>query len=347
VHGGEAVVPRPRDLELCRDPQQERFLVDVGTELDADRQSPSLCSIGTLIAGAPVWLYMAQNGKSDSTLRTHSWAESVELSLSSAPRSCEVVIAVGVSNRSHSAMNAATVRLTVFTVSNARPSCTGVIRSPASAQVIVVASNCCRFGPDPARRRLPMVEIDPNLELIGPDGPVTLLDAFEGRRQLIAYYFMWHPGHPAPEQCEGCTWVTTQVAELSYLHSRDITYAVVCQGPYDEGSRYKGFMGWDVPWYSAQASIDALLVGRHVGMMHIVCYLRDADPGLRDLLDDLPRRRGDGLQLRTHGPHRLRTPGAVGGLAPRLATTVASRRLQHPDERTPHRPVVATRSWTL
>jgi predicted dithiol-disulfide oxidoreductase (DUF899 family) len=128
-----------------------------------------------------------------------------------------------------------------------------------------------------ARRRLPMVEIDPNLELIGPDGPVTLLDAFEGRRQLIAYYFMWHPGHPAPEQCEGCTWVTTQAAELSYLHSRDITYAVLCQGPYDESSRYKEFMGWDVPWYSAQASIDALLVGRHVGMMHIVCYLRDAD----------------------------------------------------------------------
>jgi predicted dithiol-disulfide oxidoreductase (DUF899 family) len=128
-----------------------------------------------------------------------------------------------------------------------------------------------------ARRRLPMVEIDPNLELIGPDGPVTLLDPFEGRRQLIAYYFMWHPGHPAPEQCEGCTWVTTQVAELSYLHSRDITYAVLCQGPYDESSRYKEFMGWDAPWYSAQASIDALLVGRHVGMMHIVCYLRDAD----------------------------------------------------------------------
>ena len=58
-----------------------------------------------------------------------------------------------------------------------------------------------------ARRRLPMVEIDASLELIGPEGPLTLLDAFEGRRQLIAYYFMWHPGHPAAEQCEGCTWV--------------------------------------------------------------------------------------------------------------------------------------------
>ena len=81
-----------------------------------------------------------------------------------------------------------------------------------------------------ARRRLPMVEVDANLALIGPDGPVTLLDAFEGRRQLIAYYYMWHNGFPAAEQCEGCTWCTTQVAELAYLHSRDITYAVFCQG---------------------------------------------------------------------------------------------------------------------
>src|SRR6202040_2766451 len=88
-----------------------------------------------------------------------------------------------------------------------------------------------------ARRRLPMVEVDANLALIGPHGPLSLLEAFEERRQLIAYYFMWNPGRPAAEQCEGCTWVTTQVAELSYLHSRGITYAVFCQGPYDESSR--------------------------------------------------------------------------------------------------------------
>jgi len=128
-----------------------------------------------------------------------------------------------------------------------------------------------------ARRRLPMVEVDASLELTGSDGPVRLLDAFEGRRQLIAYYFMWHSGHPAPEQCEGCTWVTTQVQELSYLHSRDITYAVFCQGPFDESARYRDFMGWDVPWYSALPSLETLLVGRHVGLMHIVCYLRDGD----------------------------------------------------------------------
>ena len=98
-----------------------------------------------------------------------------------------------------------------------------------------------------ARRRLPMVEVDGTTPLIGPPGPVTLLDAFDGRSQLIAYYFMWHTGHPAPEQCEGCTWCTTHVAELSYLHSRDITYAVFCQGPYDESRRYRDFMGWKVP----------------------------------------------------------------------------------------------------
>src|SRR3979409_929331 len=126
-----------------------------------------------------------------------------------------------------------------------------------------------------ARRRLPMVEVDSTTAVIGPHGRVCLLDVFEGRRQLIAYYFMWHAGHPAPEQCEGCTWCTTQVAELSYLHSRDITYAVLCQGPFDESVRYRDFMGWDMPWYSALPSLDELLVGRRIGTMRLVCYVRD------------------------------------------------------------------------
>ena len=91
---------------------------------------------------------------------------------------------------------------------------------------------------------------------------------------LIAYYFMWHTGLPAPEQCEGCTFYTSQVRELSFLHSRDVTYATFCQGPYEESARYRDFMGWEMPWYSAQDSLDTLLVGRRVGMMHIVCYLR-------------------------------------------------------------------------
>src|SRR5216684_3098312 len=124
-----------------------------------------------------------------------------------------------------------------------------------------------------ARRRLPMVELDPVIPLAGPDGPLTLLEAFEGRRQLIAYYFMWHTGRPAAQQCEGCTWVTTQVSEVSYLHSRDITYAVFCQGPYAESARYRDFMGWDMPWYSAQDSLGALLVGLQIGRTQLATFL--------------------------------------------------------------------------
>jgi predicted dithiol-disulfide oxidoreductase (DUF899 family) len=125
-----------------------------------------------------------------------------------------------------------------------------------------------------ARRRLPMVEVDRATPLICERGAVTLLDAFEGRRMLIAYYFMWHAGHPAPEQCEGCTWFTSQVRELSYIHSRDVTFAVLCQGPYEASARYRAFMGWEMPWYSAQDSLNTLLVGRRLGLFHLVCYLR-------------------------------------------------------------------------
>jgi predicted dithiol-disulfide oxidoreductase (DUF899 family) len=126
-----------------------------------------------------------------------------------------------------------------------------------------------------ARRRLPMVEVDGTTRLIGEGGAVTLLDAFQERRMLIAYYFMWHTGRPAAEQCEGCSLYTSQARELSFIHSRDATFAVFCQGPYPESARYREFMGWDIPWYSApRDSLETLLVGRRVGMMHIVCYLR-------------------------------------------------------------------------
>ena len=106
-----------------------------------------------------------------------------------------------------------------------------------------------------ARRRLPMVEVD----AATPYGPTTLLAAFEGRRQLIAYFHMWYEGATAPEQCEGCTWVTSQVGELGYLHARDTTYALFSQGPYEESVRYAEFMDYRAPWYSAHDSLDTLL----------------------------------------------------------------------------------------
>jgi predicted dithiol-disulfide oxidoreductase (DUF899 family) len=90
---------------------------------------------------------------------------------------------------------------------------------------------------------------------------------------LIAYFHMWHTGKPAAEQCEGCTFSTSHVTELAYLHSRDVSYAVLAEGPYEEASRYREFMGYPVPWYSVPAdSVDRLVADRHFGIL--VCYLR-------------------------------------------------------------------------
>ncbi len=125
------------------------------------------------------------------------------------------------------------------------------------------------------RRRLPMVKVDGSTPLASDKGTTTLLDAFEGRRMLLAYYFMWHDGKPASGQCEGCTWIASQMHELSYLHSRDVTFAVFAQGPFAESFRYRNFMGWEMPWYAPpRSSLETLLVGRKIGMMHIVSYLR-------------------------------------------------------------------------
>ena len=108
-----------------------------------------------------------------------------------------------------------------------------------------------------------MVEVDPQTPLTGADGPVPLIDVFDGRSQLIAYFQMWHTGRPAAEQCEGCTFSTTHINELSYLNSRDVSYATFCEGPYEESSRYRDFMGWTVPWYSVpQDSVERLVADR-------------------------------------------------------------------------------------
>jgi predicted dithiol-disulfide oxidoreductase (DUF899 family) len=117
----------------------------------------------------------------------------------------------------------------------------------------------------------PMVEVDPQTPLTGADGPVPLIDIFDGRPQLIAYFHMWHTGRPAAEQCEGCTFNTSHISELAYLHSRDVSYAVFGQGPYEEASRYRDFMGYPVPWYSGAAGlrgpVDRRPVFRHPGVL--------------------------------------------------------------------------------
>ena len=170
-----------------------------------------------------------------------------------------------------------------------------------------------------ARRRLPMVEVDATIEVVGPDGPITILDVFEGRQQLIAYFHAWWPDRPAAEQCEGCTFFNSQVRELSYIHSRDATYATLCKGPYEESVRYRDFMGLDMPWYSVEKTAAQLLEGRDWQRHHLVCYVRDGRADVRDLLHRRSRRRDHGPHPRAAGHDRLRTPRDVGGLTRWLA----------------------------
>jgi predicted dithiol-disulfide oxidoreductase (DUF899 family) len=44
------------------------------------------------------------------------------------------------------------------------------------------------------RRRLPMVRVEQGYVFEAPQGPMSLLDLFQGRRQLLLYHFMFAPG---------------------------------------------------------------------------------------------------------------------------------------------------------
>ena len=124
------------------------------------------------------------------------------------------------------------------------------------------------------RRRLPVVEVPADTTVVGALGDVPILDVFEGRRMLVAYFHMWHHGNDWAGQCEGCTFCASQIQRPEYLHSRDITLAVCCEGTYAESRPYADFLDYVTPWYSARDSVD-LVAGRGFGFY--ACYVRDDD----------------------------------------------------------------------
>jgi predicted dithiol-disulfide oxidoreductase (DUF899 family) len=102
------------------------------------------------------------------------------------------------------------------------------------------------------RRRLPMVRFDKNYAFEGPEGTVTLLELFGGRRQLIVYHFMFAPGAPGwPDAgCDGCSWFVDQIGYLAHLHARDTSFALVSVAPIEKIEAYQKRMGWTIPWVS-------------------------------------------------------------------------------------------------
>jgi predicted dithiol-disulfide oxidoreductase (DUF899 family) len=109
------------------------------------------------------------------------------------------------------------------------------------------------------RRRMPRLAVEKDYAFEGPDGPASLLDLFEGRRQLIVYRFFFEPGVAGwPESgCPGCSFLADQVAHLAHLNARDTTLAFVSRAPQPDIERWKARMGWEIPWYTITDDFDA------------------------------------------------------------------------------------------
>jgi predicted dithiol-disulfide oxidoreductase (DUF899 family) len=123
------------------------------------------------------------------------------------------------------------------------------------------------------RRRLPMVEFDTyageGATFQGANGPCSLLDLFEGRRQLVVYQFM-----RGPSWCEGCCMFTDQISELAHLHARDTSIAIVSLSEYRDLAALRGRMGWQVPFYSSIGNTFAADCGTADGF-GLSVFLRD------------------------------------------------------------------------
>jgi len=108
------------------------------------------------------------------------------------------------------------------------------------------------------RRRMPWMAVEKKYEFDGPKGKVSLLDLFEGRRQLIAYRAFFEPGvFGWPDHaCRGCSLGADQVSHLAHLNARDTTLAYASRAPQKDIERLKARMGWKMPWYTITDSFD-------------------------------------------------------------------------------------------
>lgn len=98
------------------------------------------------------------------------------------------------------------------------------------------------------RRRLPMTPMD-NYRFDGANGPVTLLDLFNGRPQLIVQNFMFDPDWDAG--CPSCSNLADSAPHLSHFGPYDVAIARISRAPIDKITAYNARMGWDAPWVSS------------------------------------------------------------------------------------------------
>ena len=98
-----------------------------------------------------------------------------------------------------------------------------------------------------------MVRLEKSYPFTGPEGQLTLLDLFEGRRQLYVHHFMWN--EQTRKFCPGCTAAAhtgfNNPHVRAYLNDRDVTFVAISRAPLEEIEAYRAEQGWTFPWYSS------------------------------------------------------------------------------------------------
>jgi predicted dithiol-disulfide oxidoreductase (DUF899 family) len=109
-----------------------------------------------------------------------------------------------------------------------------------------------------SRRRMPWTQVEHRYEFESPEGTVSLVDLFAGRRQLIVYRAFVEPGvHGWPEHgCVGCSLMADNVGNLAHLNARDTTLVYASRAPQEDLARVKTRMGWTIPWYTITDEFD-------------------------------------------------------------------------------------------
>src|SRR3981189_1319812 len=108
------------------------------------------------------------------------------------------------------------------------------------------------------RRRMPWAAVEKTYMFDGPKGKASLLDLFQGRRQLVVSRAFFEPGvHGWPEHaCIGCSLGADQVSNLAHLNARDTTLGYASRAPQADIARLKTRMGWEMPWYTLTDTFD-------------------------------------------------------------------------------------------